>query len=362
MTARPRRSGGGWQRFWFAPESTATLALVRIAFGLLATLWLASLGPMLLAFFGTDAVLVERPRLAPWTWTFMTFLAGQPVLVVLFWLVSLLGAVALTVGWRTRLAAVVVLVGLVSFTRQMPLAINGGDLLIRVVAVYLVLAPAGAALSVDRWREHRDRFWSFPMHAPWVLRLMQIQLSVVYVSTVWEKVAGATWRNGTALSYALRLDDLQRLPTPAFVTDTVWLVQALTLGTLGLELAIGILVWNRAARPWVLGMGVLLHLSIDLTIAVGFFSFTMLTLYLAFLSPATSTRFVDAVRRRLEARRTARGGRSETDVPDGEEPAATAPRPVDDGTQHGPVAARASEDEQRVGSAPRARPGDSLQS
>lgn len=309
MIAPVRRLADGWQRFWFAPESTATLALFRIAFGLLSTLWFVSLMPTLLAFFGSDAALVARPRLAPWTWTLLSVVGGRPLPVVLFWVVVLAGAVALTVGWRTRLAALVVLVGLVSFTRQMPLAINGGDLLMRTMAVYLVLAPAGAALSVDRWRASRESFWTFPAHAPWVLRLMQIQLSVVYVSTVWEKVAGVTWRNGTALSYALRLGDLQRVPTPSFVTDRLWLVQGLTLGTLGLELAIGILVWNRAARPWVLGMGVLLHLSIDLTIAVGFFSFAMITLYLVFLSPTKAERIIDAVRTSLEHRRARRADR-----------------------------------------------------
>ena len=127
--------------------------------------------------------------------------------------------------------------------------------------------------------------WSFPRRAPWALRLAQIQLSVIYISTVWEKAAGAGWRDGTAVSYAVRIGEVSRLPVPSFVTDSPLLTELATYGTLAAELAIGVLVWNRAARPWVLALGVLLHLSIELTLAVGFFSLTIVTLYLAFLPP-----------------------------------------------------------------------------
>ena len=55
---------------------------------------------------------------------------------------------------------------------------------------------------------------------------MQIQLSVIYLSTVWGKLQGDLWRNGTAVSYALRIDDIQRFPTPGFLTDSVVLVES----------------------------------------------------------------------------------------------------------------------------------------
>jgi hypothetical protein len=161
-----------------------------------------------------------------------------------------------------------------------------------------MFSPAGDALSLDRWRLDRERFWEFPERAPWALRLMQIQLSVVYLSTVWEKLQGETWRIGTAVSYSLRALEVQRLPPPAVVVESLALSQLMTLGTLALELALGILVWNRAARPWVLALGVVLHLSIEVSITVGFFSLTMLTLYLVFLPPERATQLVELVRTR----------------------------------------------------------------
>jgi hypothetical protein len=85
------------------------------------------------------------------------------------------------------------------------------------------------------------------------------------------------------------------------------LVEALTFGTLALELSLGILVWNRAARPWVMTFGVLMHLMIDYSILIGFFSLAMFVTYLAFLPAETATRLIlatrDRVRERIRRRR-----------------------------------------------------------
>jgi hypothetical protein len=68
--------------------------------------------------------------------------------------------------------------------------------------------------------------------------------------------------------------------------------------TLAVELMIGILVWNKAARPVVLLLAVGLHLGIDMTLRIGFFSAAILTAYLVFLSPAAASAAVLAVRDR----------------------------------------------------------------
>jgi hypothetical protein len=209
----------------------------------------------------------------------------------------------LVVGYRTRAAALVVFLGLLAFQRRDPWAFDSGDGLLRVTALYLALSPAGAALSLDRARRTRDRFWEFPARAPWALRLMQVQLSVIYLATAWTKLRGATWNDGTAVSYALRVGDLERFPIPRFVTDSTLIANLMTYGTLTIEIALGVLVWNRRARPWVLGLGVALHLSIEYSMRVGFFTAAMFVLYLAFVPPETASRVVLAVRERVRSRR-----------------------------------------------------------
>ena len=131
---------------------------------------------------------------------------------------------------------------------------------------------------------------------------MQVQLSVIYLATVWEKLQGARWRDGTAVSYALRIDDVRRFPTPGFLADSVVLSEVLTFGTLLLELSLAVLVWNRTLRPWVLALGVSLHLSIEFSMMVGFFSLLMLTTYLTFLPTEKARDLVLSARRRLRRR------------------------------------------------------------
>ncbi len=175
--------------------------------------------------------------------------------------------------------------------------------LIRLLAFYLMLAPAGVALSLDRRRLAPERFWEFPRRAPWALRLMQVQLSILYLAGLWIKLQGTTWNDGTAVSYAMRISDLTRFPLPGFLIHSALLSNLMTYGTLAIEFSVPILIWNRRLRPWVMLAGVSLHLGIEYSIRVGFFSLAMLTLYLSFLDPAWAEMKLLAVRGWLDRTR-----------------------------------------------------------
>lgn len=286
-----------WERFWFAPQETSSLAILRICFGLVALAWTIALAPDLSAFFSRGGLVGGQPETGG-VWGLLGVFPGD-LAVTLMFAGLVVTCVCLVLGYRTRLATVLVFVGILSFERRNPFVFNTGDGLIRVMAFYLMLAPAGASLSLDRWRKARDRFWEFPARAPWAMRLLQLQLSVLYIASVWDKVQGTTWNHGTAISYALRVSDLERLPLPAFLTHSAFLSGLLTYGTLLTELSIGVLVWNRRLRPWVLAAGVGMHLAIEWSIRVGFFSLAILTLYLAFLEPSWSSAQLRRLQRRL---------------------------------------------------------------
>jgi hypothetical protein len=289
-----------WRRFWFEPQETSTLAVVRIAFGALVFAWTVALVRDGYDFFSDTGIFPSSDYTgeAGASWGLLDLSDGH-LAVALVLAALLLASVCLTVGLYTRIAAVVVFVGLLSLERRNSFVFNSGDTLLKVMAFYMMLAPAGAALSLDRWRRARSAFWEFPSRAPWALRLMQVQLSVLYLSGLWAKLRASEWNDGTALSYAVRLEDLVRFELPRSLATSELLVNLLTYGTLAIEAAIGILVWNRALRPWVLGLGVALHIGIDLTLRVGFFSYAIFVLYLAFLPP-------DAVSARLRALRDRR--------------------------------------------------------
>jgi HTTM domain len=293
------RAVDAWERFWFEPVATSTFALYRIALAVVILGWTLSLSPGLYAFFSNDGVLPEQPSYPDDArWGLLGIFESDIALTLLFF-VLLIASLAILVGFRTRLAALVAFVCLASFERRNPFVLNSGDQLVQVLAFYLVLMPAGVSLSVDRMLKRGEAFWEFPARPIWPLRLVQIQVSILYLSAVWAKVRGSTWNDGTAVSYAFRVGDIARFPVPDFVTDSLLIVNLLTYGTLAVELSLGILVWNRVLRPWVLLAGIALHLGIDYAVRVGFFSYAVFVAYIAFLPPQTASALILSTRDRL---------------------------------------------------------------
>lgn len=265
----------------FAPRSVAAMAIYRIALGTLVIVWAVALAPDVLHFFGPD--MLGRPAAGRGMWT---VLGSDPSaeLTVGVYVALLVAAVAVVVGYRTRLAALVMFVVLVSFSRRDPWVYNSGDAMLRILAFYLLLMPAGQAYSLDARRRHGD--WRFvARRAPWPLWLVRVQVAVIYIATALAKMRGSTWAEGTAVGTALRIEDLQRFPVPAFVTESLVIVNLLTFLTLAFEMVAGVLIWPRATRRYVIVAGIALHLGIEYALQVGPFSWAILVAYLAFASP-----------------------------------------------------------------------------
>jgi hypothetical protein len=291
-----------WTRFWFDPVETSTFVLFRLAFGLVAVGYTISLAPALFAFYSDDGILPSQPTYkGTLAWGLLGWFPSDAA-VLLFYFLLLIAAIALLVGFQTRVAALVFFVCLISFGRRNPWVLNSGDLLVQVLAFYMLFMPAGLAVSVDRWLREPRGIWDFPSRAIWPLRLVQVQVSILYIAAVWAKVRGVTWNDGTAVSYAFRIEDISRFPVPDFVTDSLVIANLLTFGTLAVELSIGILVWNRVLRPWVLLLGVGLHLGIDYAVRVGFFSYAVLVAYVAFVPPEQARSLILRMRELLHRR------------------------------------------------------------
>ncbi len=270
-------------------------AIARIVFGVTLVAWTVSMMVDASPLLADDGPVGPRfARDSFWPIDLDTTAAAWVALVVL-----LLTAVAITIGFRPTVFLLVAFVLLVQIQRRNPLVLNSGDLILRNLSLLLALAPTGAALSVDRWRRYgRAALRSAPLVAPWGLRLVQLQLIVVYFFAFWGK-SGELWRNGTAVSTALRLVDLQRFGRPDLLVESIAIVALLTWGTLLVELALASGLWVKRARPALIVLGILLHLSIDSLLLVGFFGLAMISGLMTFLDADRVDRFV---RRRSGAR------------------------------------------------------------
>lgn len=286
-----------WTSFWFTPEPAHTLGLVRIAFGVVVAAWTLALLPDLYQLFGAQGVVPQHPRF-DYEWSVFAIWPGDTALLV-GWVLLLVSSLALAVGWHSRLAAVLVFVLVQSFVRRDPFVFNAGDAIVVLVALVLALSSCGAALSLDQ-RRRTGAFWSAQDRAPWPVRLLQVQLSLIYLVSVQAKLSGESWLEGSAVSYAWRTDGRWAfLPAPEWLAANALIVNALTWGTLIVELAIAVLVWNRRLRLPVLGAGVIMHLAMMINLNIGFFSLAMFVLYLAFIPWETVQRMPAWVKSKL---------------------------------------------------------------
>jgi hypothetical protein len=288
--------GRAWRRFWYAPRSVAPLAFLRIALGLLIACWGLSLLPDARAFLGPEGVLPDVPEVRARIGILQVWRTDTAAVVVVASLIP--AGLAVAAGIATRWATVLSYVLLLSVSRRDPWMLNSGDALLRHATLFLAFTPAGSVLSVDRWRHARERFWEVPHAAPWGLRLVQIQIATVYAFSVFEKLRGTAWTGGTALADAWRITDVARFGVPLPIYDSMLLTNVLTFSTLVIELALAVLLWNRRARPYVVAAGIALHLGIEVTMAVGFFSLTAVSMYLSFTEGETAERWLRTLRAR----------------------------------------------------------------
>ncbi len=284
-----------FERVAVSPVSSWPLAISRIVLGLTILMWTLTLMPDVSTFFGDGAF---TPESAANTESLFQI----PNSTGAVWLalgVLVVCSIAVLVGYRPTAFLLVAFVLLVAVQRRNPVILNSGDLILRDLTLLLALTPTGAALSVDRWRAHgRASLWTAPLVAPWGLRLVQLQVTLVYLFAFWSK-SGELWRNGTAVSTSLRLRDLQRFGEFDLLIEHTLVVAALTWGTLLLEVMLGLLLWVKRMRPVLIVGALLLHLMIDGLMLVGFFGPAMAAGLMVFLDG-------DAVQRRVSRRRGVR--------------------------------------------------------
>ncbi len=283
----------------FRPVSSWPLAIGRIVLGVTVFVWAITMMFDAEDLLGSNAVVPVDDASTFWRW--LPLDSSAAVWAALIGLA--VAAICIVVGLRPTVFLLVSFVLLVSIQRRNPVILNSGDIILRDLTLLFALCPTGAACSLDRWRRvGPERFWTAPKVAPWGLRLVQLQVSLVYLFAFWSK-SGELWREGVAVSTALRLRDLQRFGELDLLIDSVIVVGLITYGTLIVELLLGVLLWVVRLRPFLIVLGLLLHASIDVLLIVGFFGPALAAGLMSFLDGDAIQRRVD---RRLDRRHRAR--------------------------------------------------------
>jgi len=279
-----------WDQFFFAPQSPLPIALFRILYGICVSATLILLHSDWLNWYGVrswvslSAVRQVEPGIRLNLFTVMP--QDDRWIAAFFW-VFLAYAVLLTLGLWTRLSSVAVFLCLTSIHQRNLLILHGGDAFLRIVGFFLIFAPAGAALSLDRLIRVRRGLEGpeIKPRAPWAQRMIQIELSLLYLTSFWWKMKGHTWLGGTALYYVTHLHSIARFPLPGWIQSAA-ILRIGSWFTLALEFSLGVLIWFRRFRYPVLLLGLLFHLSIEYALNLPMFSWDILTVYILFVDPS----------------------------------------------------------------------------
>jgi hypothetical protein len=202
---------------------------------------------------------------------------------------------AMTLGVRARVTVVAAFLASLLQTRWNPLPLSLAHQVLVATLFTLMWAESGEVLAVERRPRQVE---SCPV---WPLRLLQIQVALIYVNSGLWKLLGSAWRDGTAVYYALSSDVFQRFPG-GVPPGIFWLSAAATYLTLAWEIAFPVLVIWRPTRRIALVLGVLLHLGTWMTMEIGAFSWMMLATYVAFLDPVWVAAVVGRIDGRLRGR------------------------------------------------------------
>jgi hypothetical protein len=286
----PRNVLKAWDEFFFAPQSPIPIALFRIFYGICVSATVILLHSDWWEWFGVHGwvSLSTMRTVEPGVRLNLFSLMPQDDrwIAAFFWI--FLGfAVLLTIGLWTRISSAAVFLCLASIEQRNLFIYHSGDTFLRVAGFFLIFAPAGAALSLDRLIRVRKGLEGPEIlpRAPWAQRMIQFELALLYLISFWWKMKGNTWLNGTALYYVTHLHSMKRFPLPG------WIQHPGILKTGGwfilvLEFCLGTLIWFRRFRYPLLLLGLLFHLCIEYAINIPMFQWDVLTAYVLFIDPA----------------------------------------------------------------------------
>ena len=201
---------------------------------------------------------------------------------LLFWMTGA-AAVALLVGWRTRLATLACWYLVSSVQVRQPLAYMAGDSILRLLLFWGAFLPLGARFSWDVSRESQPR--PHTCHFSGATAALMIQVALIYWTTGLRK-SGPLWWNGQAVSYALRADEWAT-PVGVWLRGMPWVLEPLNYATLIVELLGPFLAFvplqMSSFRLATVALFWTFHLSLAAAMNIGLFPLFSMVAWLPFL-------------------------------------------------------------------------------
>ncbi|MEK6247704.1 MAG: hypothetical protein N2C12_05950 [Planctomycetales bacterium] len=320
--------GSGWNRFWFTPSDALPLSAIRILTGLFAIYVLLTYTPDVARFFQVGGLL---PLEVVQQWngsegfdtsalSYFSYLGSASEIQAAHWF-GLAVRVLFTIGFYSRITAVLALIVTLSYIHRAPLVTSQVEPILVILQFYLCLGPCGKRLSVDRWLAVRRANQQPALleqlntrnyfSATIAIRLIQIHVCMVVLMMGFAKLSGPAqledvplwydpWGTGEAVWWLIARPQSRLLEGLTVLRTYPKLVAAWTHAIVLFELTFPILVWIRVARPLMLGLGIVIWGSLALISGVAVAFLLLMVASISFYSPALLTRWIERRERPAE--------------------------------------------------------------
>lgn len=262
---------GLWRHFWLAPVDAAPLRAVRVGYAVLILWYLVGARWLLGVYFGPGRFLETTGLFNKISSLAVSVVAPDDTLgtVTAIYAATAVAALFLATGVLALPAAAACFALVATWVNlaQLSGAATAGDLALRAAGLPLLLAAVSGYLT---------RTGPIPA---WPLRLLQIQVVLIYLAQAVARLQSSDWRNGTALCQMAADSELARVGTACLCGPAG---TALTWAVPGVEILLGVLLWIPPLRGYLLLLAVVFHGALAAAFRVPLANEAMLVLLLAF--------------------------------------------------------------------------------
>ncbi len=273
-----------------------SLALLRIGLALVILTDLFTRMGDLVAHY-TDAGVLPRPvatEILPDGYWSLHLVSGQAWVQALIFLVAVVLALALLVGYKTRLVTIASWAMIISLHNRNPALIFAADDVLRAVMFWAMFLPLGARYSIDSALNTAAQDLPKRCFSVATVALMVQQCYIYMFSAFFKTTSSTWWPEGSAVNYSLSFDQYVT-PVGAWLLNLGALLPILTFFTLVLEwvgpLFLFIPIRTDLFRNIAIVTFILLHLGFGLTLNLGIFPALSVVTWLAFIPTSTWERW-----------------------------------------------------------------------
>ncbi len=156
---------------------------------------------------------------------------------------------------------------------------NGSADLMHIQLFFLMFMNENTpSLQDGKWKQFQCTLSNFAFLAS------QLQVILVYLIAGFSKVGAPNWVEGNALHFVALNEEYSVEFFKAIAWRFPLLLKGLSWAILLFQLSFPVLIWIKRFKSYLLGLGVLLHLSITLLMGIPDFGLIMIVMYLLFCS------------------------------------------------------------------------------